>query len=458
MELNLEKECLADPLLLRPRRVLSLRDLVVYGVVAVTPSAPVTIFGLATVMSRGHAVLTVLIAMVAVLLTAVSYGRMAALYPSAGSAYTYVARGLSLHLGFLTGWAMLLDYLVIPVFGVIYGSLTAQRMLPQVPFASWSLLLTVVITAPNLWGIKATARTNLILLAAMVVVLIAYEYLAITYIVAHHGWQGLFSLRPFYDPKTFSLPAIASATSFAALTYLGFDAVTTLAEEVENPRRNVLLALVIVCVFTGLFGGSLIYLAQLAVPEFTSFAHPETAFLDVAKAVGGPVLFSAMGGLLFVAFIAAAFTSVAAAARLLFGLGRDQVLPRAFFARLSGKSRTPVRNILFLGVIAFVGSLLMDYELTAEILNFGAFLGFMGVNLATIRQFYLKKGTDHVRRFFPDLLVPFLGFLFCLFIWLGLSHAAKLAGGIWFILGFVYLAVRTRGFRLKMQVPQFSGD
>jgi putrescine importer len=100
-------------------RVLSVWDLMFYGLVAVTPSAPATVFGLAEVKSRGHVVVTILAAMVAMILTAISYGRMAALYPSAGSAYTYVGRGIHPYLGFVSGWAMLLDYVISPLFCVI---------------------------------------------------------------------------------------------------------------------------------------------------------------------------------------------------------------------------------------------------------------------------------------------------------------------------------------------------
>src|SRR5580658_1055316 len=118
----------------RLKRVLTAWDLAIYGLVCVTPSAPATVFGLAQVKSHGHAVDTILVAMVAMVLTAISYGRMAALYPSAGSAYTYVGRGLHPVLGFVSGWAMLLDYVVCPLFCVIYGTLSLERAFPAIPY------------------------------------------------------------------------------------------------------------------------------------------------------------------------------------------------------------------------------------------------------------------------------------------------------------------------------------
>lgn len=431
-------------------RVLSLRDLIFYGIVAVTPSAPATIYGLAEVKSRGHVVVTVLAAMVAMVLTAISYGRMAAVYPSAGSAYAYVSRGIHPYLGFFAGWAMLLDYVFIPLFCVIYGTLSLQRAAPWMPYWAGALLFAGGITLLNLRGIRYTARANDVMLVFMFGVLISFIVLAIKYIVVRHGASGLFSTQPFYNPATFHVRDIASATSFAALTYLGFDAVTTLAEDVKNPRRNVLLAAVIVCVFTGVFGGLLVYLAHLVWPDYSTFANVETAFIDVTGRVGGPLLFQAMAILLVVANIGAGLTSQVGAARLLFGMGRENVIPRRIFAQLHPVRNTPWINILLLGVLAFFGAQVLSYELTAELLNFGAFLGFMGVNAAVIWKFWLRAPDRRDRNFLLDLVVPAAGFLFCAVIWLGLNSPAKIAGTIWLAIGVVVLAAHTKRFREPM--------
>lgn len=440
----------------RLRRVLSLWDLILYGIVAVTPSAPVTVFGLALVMSKGHAVDTILVAMVAMVLTGFSYGRMAALYPAAGSAYTYVGRGLNPHLGFLAGWAMLLDYVVIPVFCVIYGSLAVQRLFPQVPFVIWTALIAAAITYLNLRGIRSTARANQVLISFMMVVLIAFIILAIRYTIFHQGWAGLLTIEPFYNPKTFSVGSLARATSFAALTYLGFDSVTTLAEDVHNPRRNVMLATVLVCAFTGVFGGLLVYLAQIVWPDYQTFSNIETAFMDVTRRVGGPLLFQAMAVLLVIANIGAGLTGQVGAARLLFGMGRDNVLPRRIFSYLDPKRNTPTLNIWMIGILAFVGAQFMTYELTAEILNFGAFLGFIGVNFTTLWQFYVVGQPGRKKDFLLDALVPGLGAIFCLLIWWGLATPAKIAGGIWFAVGLIHGGIRTRGFRIRPAMIDFS--
>ena len=431
----------------RLRRVLTLWDLIFYGIVLIMPIAPVPMFGIAQVLSQGHFVTTILIAMIAMMLTAVSYGRMATLYPTAGSAYTYVGRGLNPHLGFLTGWAMFLDYLIQPLLNGIYGALTIQRFFPFIPYAALAAVFVGIMTLLNLRGIRATARANIILLTIMCLVIGVFMVLAVRYLFHVQGWPGVFSVQPFYDPRTFNLRMIWTATSYAALTYIGFDGVTTLAEDVENPKRNVMLATVLVCLFTGIVGGLEVYLGQRVWPDFRSFPSTETAFLDVTRRVGGPLLFQALGIVLILATVGAGLTGQVGAARLLFGMGRDDVLPRKLFAYLDPKRNTPTRNIWLIGIVAYIGTLFITYEQAGEILNFGAFLAFMGVNLATFSQFAVVPQAGRKRRWVADVVMPLSGFVFCLWIWLGLRMPAKIVGGIWFMAGVIYCAIKTRGFR-----------
>src|SRR5437762_6708597 len=252
----------------RLRRTLTLWDLIFYGIVLIQPIAPVPLYGIAQKLSDGHFVTIILIVLFGMLITAVSYGRMGARYPSAGSAYTYVGRGLNPHLGFLAGWAMLLDYLIIPLFCVVYGSLIVARMFTHLPYVLIAGIFAGGMTYLNVRGIRSTARANQILMTFMCAVLGWFIVLAIRYLFVRQGWEGLVSVKPFYDPQEFDRWAILHATSFAALTYIGFDAVTTLAEDVKNPKRNVLVATVFVCLFTGTFGGFLTYLGQRVWPDF----------------------------------------------------------------------------------------------------------------------------------------------------------------------------------------------
>jgi putrescine importer len=436
--------------------VLSLWDLILYGIVLVMPIAPVPMFGVAQVLSHGQFVTTILIAMVAMMLTAVSYGRMATLFPSAGSAYTYVGRGLNPHLGFLTGWSMFLDYLIQPLMNGVYGALTIQRFFPFVPYAVLAAIFVTIMTLLNLRGIRATAYANIVLVIIMCAVIGAFMVLAVRYLFHLQGWHGVFSIQPFYDPKTFDPRFIWMATSYAALTYIGFDGVTTLAEDVKNPKRNVMLATVSVCLFTGVVGGLEVYLGQRVWPSYSSFPNVETAFMDVAHRVGGPLLFQALGMVLILAAVGAGLTGQVGAARLLFSMGRDNVVPRKFFSYLDPKRNTPTLNICLIGIVAYVGALFISYEQAGEILNFGAFLAFMGVNLATFWQFAILKQPGRERQWLTDVVVPLLGFLFCLWIWVGLKMPAKIVGGAWLGVGFLYAAIKTRWFRDRPIMVDFS--
>ena len=219
---------------------------------------------------------------------------------------------------------------------------------------------------------------------------------------------------------------------------------------------NVLLATVLVCLLTGIFSGLQIYLAQRVWPDWRSFPNLETAFMDVTRRVGGEALFQVMGFTLIIGSLGSGLSGQVGAARLLFGMGRDNVLPRKVFGYLDPKRNNPTYNLCILGVVAFAGALVFNYELAAECLNFGAFLAFMGVNLAAARQFYDVGQPGRKRRLLADALVPGLGFLVCLAIWLNLPLPAKMVGGAWFLAGFAYDAIQTRGFRRKPLMVDFS--
>ena len=467
----------------RLRRVLGLGDLIFYGVVLIQPVGAIGPFGIANKLSLGHVTTTILIALVAMMLTAISYGRMAALYPTAGSAYTYVGRGLNPHLGFIAGWAMFLDYIVIPVVNVVYGSLSAQRLvddlvpglnhllvgglgLPKlvgalgmpmseehVAFVLWVFAFTGVITFLNLRGIKWTARANQVLMVAMCLMIAAFVVQAVRYLWNTQGVAGLLSTAPFYNPRTFDLRAISTATSLAALTYIGFDGITTLAEDVRDPKRTVPLAIVLVCVLIGACAAVQVYLAQRVWPDYTTFKNLDTAFFDVCSLVGGKVLFNAIALVMAVACLGSALTGQVGAARLLFGMGRDNALPR-FFARLD-RHNNPALNIALMGILTLGGALWLDYERAATLINFGAFLAFLGVNLAAIREFVFRPPTGHVRNWLSDLVAPGLGFLFCLAIWCSLPTPAKKVGAIWCVAGLIYTAIKTRGFRRQPVMIDF---
>jgi putrescine importer len=436
-----------------PKRRLKLWDLVFLGIVFIQPTAPVPLFGVAQQLSDGHMATIILIAMFVMTITAVSYGRMAALFPSAGSAYTYVGKGLNPHLGFLAGWAMFLDYLLQPLISTVWISAAIHNVYtPGVPFVVWAAIVAGAIALLNLCGVRSSSRASKVLLLLMSVVIGSFIVLAVRFLYAFEGWHGLLSIQPFYDSATFNPHRILTATSFAVLTYVGFDGVTTLTEDVEDSRRNVLIATVLVCLFTGIFGCLLIYLGQRVWPDWHSFTSLETAFMDICGRVGGSTLFNAMGVVLILAAFGSGLTGGLGAAKLLFGMGRDNVLPRRFFGYVSPRTGAPTCNVILIGILSFVGAEMLDnvgnaLQHAGELINFGAFLAFMGVNVATFWQFGVISRHGYKRRVLLDIVLPLLGFMFCALIWWNLNSLAKTAGGLWFAIGLLYLTIKTRGFR-----------
>ncbi len=450
------------------RRVLTLGDLVIYGIILIQPCAAMPLFGFANQESAGHAVTVILLAMVATLMTAISYGRMANLYPSAGSAYTYVGRGLHPYLGFVAGQAIFVDYLVVPIICTIYCGSAANELIRFIPVQVWFVLFAVSFVWLNLRGIKTTSRFSWALMIVMSLVVFWFMGAAIQHMFGLGGAAALFSTAPFYHADSFDWAVIGRGTSLAALTYIGFDGLTTLSEEVENPRRNVMLATVLTCVITGVWSGAQIYLAQLAVPwgSWENFLHSiqatagitdlnETlnrAMFGVAGIVGGSPLRLALTLVLLVASVGSGVTGLAGCVRVMFGMGRDRMLPQKFFAHLSPRFAVPSWNILLIGAITLLAAFPLDYGQCAFLINFGALLAFALVNLASIRVYYFKSGNYGLGSFLKNFLPPAVGAVACMWIWKSLPPRTFLIGGSWLGLGLVYYAVRTRMFTRKIEV------
>jgi putrescine importer len=425
------------------RRSLGLWALVVYGIVIIQPTAPMPVFGVVMQEARGHAVTTILIAMVAMLFTAVSYGRMARAYPSAGSAYTYVGREIHSGLGFVTGWSMAMDYVLNPLICTIWCSKAAMNIVPQPPYPVWVFFFAALFTAMNLQSIRTTARTNQLLVLTLCAVVAIFLFAAIRYLL--HA-PNLSFTRPFYDPATFSWRAVSAGTSIAVLTYIGFDGISTLSEEAHNPRRNIRLATVLACLITGLLASAEVYAGQLIWPDYRSYPDADTAFVYVAGRAGGMALFHLVNFSLLVATVGSGAASQLAAARLLYGMGRDNTIPKGFFGALDSRRGIPRNNVIVVGALACGGALAISYQLGAELLNFGAFIGFMGVNAASFTRYYLHSE----KRNLSDAVVPALGFVICAYIWLSLRIPAKIAGGVWLLIGVIYGAYKSSGFRREI--------
>jgi amino acid transporter len=465
----------------RLRRTLTLWDLILYGVIVIQPVAPMSVFGVLSDRGRGHVVTTILIAMVAMLFTAFSYGRMARAYPSAGSAFTYVGQEINPALGYVTGWSMVMDYMLNPMICIVWCSQQANVFAPGIPYWGWALFFGAVFTFLNIQGIKTSARVNTLLAAAMGAVVAIFFMAAARYIFGNPHDGASFFTRPFYDPALWDTKSVLAATSIAVLSYIGFDGISTLSEEAENPRRNILLATVLTCFVIGILSALEVYAAQLLWPASQPFPNSDTAFTFVAGRAWKP-LFAIVGFTLLVANFGSGMGAQIGAARLLYGMGRSKALPQSFFGVVDPKRHVPRNNVFFVGAIALGGALLVtvglfSYGLGAEMLNFGALIAFMGVNMAAFVRYYVRDGGKSP---IPPLVLtalvivlvllptsnwvvlavagvmlailavwapPLAGFTICFFLWKNLSWKAWVVGGIWMLAGIAFGAVKTKGFR-----------
>jgi len=314
----------------RLRRTLTLWDLILYGVIVLQPVAPMSAFGVMRERGHGPVITAILIAMVGMLCTAISYGRMARAYPSAGSAFTYVAKEVHLSVGFVAGWSMVMDYMINPLICTIWCAEQANLFAPGVPVWGWKIFFAGVFTLLNIRGVKTSARINAGMAVGMGAVIVVIFVAAARFILGHPHSDPSFFTRPFYDPMTFTPGALLGCTSIAVLTYIGFDGIPTLSEEAENPRRNIMIATVMTCLVIGLLSALEVYVAQLIWPASQPFPSLDQAYNFVAGRTWAP-LFVTVGITLIVANFRSGLGAQLGAGRLLYGMGRSNALPKSFW-------------------------------------------------------------------------------------------------------------------------------
>src|SRR5215469_13784600 len=312
------------------KRTLRFWDLVLFGIVLVQPTAPMPVFGVLYQESRGHVVLVILLAMIAMLFTSVSYGRMARVYPHGGSAFLYVGKELHPSLGYITGWCLVLDYVINPLICTIWCSHAAINFLPGIPYVAWVVFFALLFTILNGNGVETSARINAGMAAALGVVIILVLAAAARWIFhLSHPTAALF-LDPLYNPSTFNSRALLHGTSIAVLTYIGFDGISTLADEARDPARSVPRAIVLTCLITGILASIEVYFAQLVWPRGMAFPDITTAYVHVAGRMGGPILLVIVNAALLLANMGSGVASQLGAARLVYAMAQDGALPRRF--------------------------------------------------------------------------------------------------------------------------------
>lgn len=423
------------------KRALTTKDLVIFGMVFMSPMAVMTLYGIMTTMSQGHTVLAYAIGFIAMLFTALSYGRMVEAFPIAGSTYSYTQRAVDPKLGFLAGWVILLDYVFIPMLLYVVSAGFANALIPQIPFWAWILFYVSIVTIINLLGVEVASKTNFLMYVLMVLAVVAFVITALKYALEGNT-SAVFSLEAIYNVKNFGLAPLMSASAIAVLSYLGFDAITTLTEEATVPAKKVGQSIVIACVIQTVLYVAVAYFATLVTPDFTTITNPDTAFFEIALTVGGTLFQTFLTLVIMITGAATALAGQTAASRLLYGMGRDRMISAKFFAYLHPKYKTPVYSILFMAFLGLVGALTISFTLIGEMVTFGGLFGFICVNIAVIVHYFIKKKE---RRILANLIFPALGTVICAYIWFSLSPLAKIVGFSWLGAGIVYLIVRSVG-------------
>jgi len=442
------------------KRSLNVWELTAFGLNYMIPIAPAIIFGLILTTSKGTVAIPYAIAGVAMLFTALSYGAMVQNFPLAGSIYNYVSRGLNVHVGFLAGWVLILDYVLIPTVTSVSASLYIREFFPQVPFWAWLLLFAVAMGLLNIFGVELMAKLGLwLLLMGEIVVFVGF---AVWIYAAHANQLPIITSTPFHVG---SFSGVMTATSIAVLSYLGFDAITTLSEETKNPRRDVPRA-VYLSVIIG--SGTMIltgYFGMLLIPDWLKHANNtdwvNTTLFQVAKLVPGSwfPIFYTTGFLIAMGVFNVVAT--AAGARLLYGMGRDGMIPRSIFGKINKRFQTPHWNIVVIVVLEYIIGMTLGLGRIATLINYGALGGFAALNFGVFWLYYIRKTgvapykMGNTPNWHPAgimmhlryLVAPVLGLLVILWVWTSMDRVTLTVGSSWLAFGIIYEAILTRGWR-----------
>jgi len=423
------------------KRALGLPALILFGLVYLVPLTVFTTYGIVTETTGGRLASAYIITLVAMLFTALSYAAMVRAYPVSGSAYTYTQRSFGTHTGFLAGWSLLLDYLFLPMLNYLVMGIYLNAEFPAVPIPVWAILAVALVTVLNVVGITSIARMNTIIIAAQAIFIVVFVALAVKAIAG----GTVNALVPFTgDGSVVGLGALLGGSAVLCLSFLGFDAVSTMAEESEHPRRDIPRAIVMVTVGGGLLFILLSYLAQGALPA-TAFANVDSASLEVMAAVGGTVMSTFFIAAYTAGCFGSALTSQASVTRIMYTMGRDRVFP-APLGRLHPRFQTPVIAIAIVSLISLASGF-VELAMLANLVSFGALVAFSVVNLSVIKHYVVDGGQRSAGALLRYLVLPLIGFGLTVWLWTSLTGEALTAGLIWLAVGVAWLAVLTRGFR-----------
>jgi amino acid transporter len=440
-------------------RQLSFRDLVVYGLIFMVPIAPFGIFGAVYEAADGMVALAYIVGLIGMAFTALSYSEMARAFPMAGSVYTYAGRGLHPAVGFIAGWQILLDYVLVPALLYVVGAVALHSFVGEIPVWLWVVIFVVVNTVVNSLGIQFTARFNIYMLIAELIVLAIFCVIGIGAIIGGDG-QG-FSFDPLYNPDTFSVGLIFSAVSIAVLSFLGFDGISTLAEENREGARRIGRAMIVGLCVAGVLFILQTWIASLLVSDpqaLMTEGDPEgTAFYDAAEVAGGHWLNVLTAVATAIAWgIANALAAQAATSRLLYAMARDRQLPR-FLARVHPRRRVPVNATLLVALVSLAVGIWMSERddgiaTLSTLVNFGALSAFLLLHLAVLRHYGMGRAGQAPNPW-RHIVAPFLGAVIVVTVMIKADVAAKTVGLIWLGVGLATLAA----FYVSGRPPRLGG-
>nr|WP_278991691.1 APC family permease [Plesiomonas shigelloides] len=435
------------------KKTLSLWQVVMMGLAYLTPMAVFDTFGIVTDITDGHVPSSYLIALIGVLFTALSYGKLVRRFPSAGSAYTYAQKAFNPYIGFMVGWSSLLDYLFMPMINALLAKIYLTALFPNVE--PWIFIFGFVslMTFMNLRGINVVANLNSMIVTLQIAIIVVFISLVAYGLYQGEGLGTVASTKPFFSENAHLLPMLTGAT-ILCFSFLGFDGISSLSEETPNAERVVPKAIFLTALIGGVIFISVSYFLQLYFPDISRFHDPDAVLPEIALYVGGKLFQSVVLCLTTVAVLASGMASHAGVSRLLYVMGRDAVLPEKVFGFVHSKWHTPAINVLLVGAIA-LSAVSFDLVTATALVNFGALVAFTFVNLAVVAQFYIReKRNKTMKETVQYLILPLLGAMTVGVLWMNLEESSLVLGLTWALVGVVYMAVLTRRFRQPL--PQMG--
>ena len=437
-------------------RTLTLRPVVLFGLAYLAPMIVLGTFGVLAETTHGSTPTAYMLALVALLFTALSYGKMSARFPVAGSAYAYTRRAIDSRLGFLVGWAVLLDYFFLPMVIWLIGAAFLSAKFPNVPTSLWIIGFIIVTSVLNVIGIKAAANANLLLMLFQIIALGVFVVLSLGHVFHGTGASGLLSSQPFFNSRT-TFSGVSAGAALAAYSFLGFDAITTLTEETLEPSKTIPRAIILVLLIGGGIFLVVTYSTQLVHPGGV-FPNVDSAAFGIAKTIGGDAFSSFFLAGLVVTQFASGLAAQASVARLLYAMGRDSVFPRRVFGYVHPRFHTPAINVVLCGAVGLI-ALRLSVATSTSFINFGAFSAFTCVNLCVIAMFIRGRREAGPRKNpLTHVILPAIGAVVDIYLLTNLDGKAKELGLIWLALGIVYLAYLTRLFRRPPPELEFAED